>query len=339
MLDKPAVLEVGAGDENHLTSGRSKMPRIARLIVKKEDAVYHVMSRTALDGYVMGDVEKDFLLHLIKRLSRVYFAEVLGFCLMGNHFHLLVRMRLGSEFSKAEIKHRFRLYYGNDDKRELEEEGIPALQEKWGSLSEFVKEIKQGFSRYYNRRHHRKGFFWSERFKSVIVDKGETLINCLAYIDLNPIRAGIVEKPEAYRWCSLGYHAQTHNRDKFLSTDFGLTEFVPSEIRCTVTGELHGAGVKNAKARLAYYRRFVYEKGGLIKEVEDRSKGLELNGMDRFRYRTRYFTDSGIIGTKEFVSRFYQAFKGNFSSKHEKRPRLIQGLKGVYSLKRLSETI
>jgi len=55
------------------------MPRIARLIVKEEEAVYHIMSRTALDGYVMGDVEKDFLLYLIKRLSSVYFAEVLGF--------------------------------------------------------------------------------------------------------------------------------------------------------------------------------------------------------------------------------------------------------------------
>ena len=299
------------------------MPRIARLIVKEEEAVYHVMSRTALDGYVMGDVEKDFLLDLIKRLSRVYFAEVLGFCLMGTHFHILVRMRPGSEFSKAEIKRRFTLYYGKDDKRELEEEGIPSLQEKWSSLSEFVKEIKQGFSRFYNRRHHRKGFFWSERFKSVIVDNGETLINCLAYIDLNPIRAGIVEKPEEYRWCSLGYHAQTHNRDRFLSTDFGLREFA----------------LKGEKVRLAHYRRFVYEKGGLIKEMEDRSKGLELNNVDRFRCRTRYFTDSGIIGTKEFVSRFYQAFKGHFSSKHEKRPRLIQGLNGVYSLKRLSETI
>jgi len=232
-------------------------------------------------------------------------------------------MRPGSEFSNAEIKRRFRLYYGDDDKRELEEAGVPALKEKWGSLSEFVKEIKQGFSRYYNRRHHRKGFFWSERFKSVIVDNGETLINCLAYIDLNPIRAGIVEKPEAYRWCSLGYHAQTNNQDRFLSTDFGLREFA----------------FKSAKARLAHYRRFVYEKAGLIKEMEDRSKGLEINSVNRFRYRTRYFTDSGIIGTREFVSRVYQGFKDHFSSKHEKRPRLIQGLEGVYSLKRLSETI
>jgi len=60
------------------------MPRIARLVVKGEPAVYHVISRTALDGFVLGDIEKDFLLKLIKRLSSVYFSEVLGFCVMGN---------------------------------------------------------------------------------------------------------------------------------------------------------------------------------------------------------------------------------------------------------------
>ena len=299
------------------------MPRIARLIVKEEETVYHVMSRTALDGYVIGDVEKDFLLHLIRQLSNVYFAEVLGFCLMGNHFHLLVRMHPGSEYPDEEIKRRFRLYYGAHEKRELEEKRIPGLRRKWASLSEFIKEIKQGFSRYYNRRHHRKGFFWSERFKSVIVDNGDTLINCLAYIDLNPIRAGIAQRPESYRWCSLGYHAQTQNRDRFLSTDFGLKAFAHT----------------SARARLAFYRRFVYEKGGLIPEGEDRLTGLDLSHVDRFRYRTRYFTDSGIIGTKEFVSRVYQGFKDHFSSKHEKRPRLVQGLDGVYSLKRLSEAI
>ena len=299
------------------------MPRIARLIVKEEEAVYHVMSRTALHGYVLGDVEKDFLLKHISRLSKVYFAEVLGFCIMGNHFHLLVRMETGLDKSSAEIRKRFKVYYGEDEKRELSEGLIPALREKWCSLSEFVKEIKQGFSRFYNRRHKRKGFFWSERFKSVIVDNGETLINCLAYIDLNPIRAGIAEKPEEYRWCTLGYHAQTNNRDRFLSLDFGLREFA----------------LEGAKVRLAHYRRFVYEKGGLIKGMENRSKGLDLTDVYRFRYRTRYFIDSGIIGTKEFVSQVYQGFKGHFSSRHVKRPKPIQGLNGIYSLKWLSESI
>ena len=299
------------------------MPRIARLMVKGEKTVYHVMSRTALPGYVLEDVEKDFLMRHIRWLGKVYFTEVLGFCIMGNHFHLLARMEPGSGKSIEEIRRRFENYYGDDAKRELTEELVPLLREKWGSLSEFVKEIKQGFSRFYNKRHGRKGFFWSERFKSVIVDNGETLINCLAYIDLNPVRAGIVKKPEEYRWCSLGYHAQTGNGDGFLSTDFGLREF----------------SVKGVKERLAHYRRFVYEKGGLMTGDPDLNEGLELGHVDRFRYRTRYFTDSGIIGTKEFVSRVYLDFKGYFSSRHEKRPKAVQGLDGIYSLKRLSESI
>ena len=80
------------------------MPRIARMIVKGEPVVYHVVSRTALDGFVLGDVEKDFLLDHIRRLSSIYFAEVLGFCLMGNHFHILVRMHPGEVYSDGEVK-------------------------------------------------------------------------------------------------------------------------------------------------------------------------------------------------------------------------------------------
>ena len=62
------------------------MPRTARIIVKGEPAVYHVISRTTLDGFVLGDVEKEYLFDLFKKLSAVYFAEVLGFCITGNHF-------------------------------------------------------------------------------------------------------------------------------------------------------------------------------------------------------------------------------------------------------------
>ena len=68
------------------------MPRIGRLVVKNEQAVYHVMSRTALDGYPLGDLEKEFLVDVIRKKSRIYFVDILGFCIMGNHFHLLVRM-------------------------------------------------------------------------------------------------------------------------------------------------------------------------------------------------------------------------------------------------------
>ncbi len=88
------------------------MPRIARMIVKGEPAVYHLMSRTALDGFVLGDVEKEYLLKLIKHLSSVYFTEVLGFCLMGNHFHILVKMIPGKKYSDEDVKTRYKRYYG-----------------------------------------------------------------------------------------------------------------------------------------------------------------------------------------------------------------------------------
>jgi len=61
------------------------MPRISRMVIDDETAVYHVMSRTALGGFVIGDIEKDFMLNLIERYSALYFVEILGFCLMGNH--------------------------------------------------------------------------------------------------------------------------------------------------------------------------------------------------------------------------------------------------------------
>ena len=59
------------------------MPRTSRLIISEEKAGYHVMSRTALGGFSLKDVEKDFMLDLIKRFSSLYFTEILGFCQMG----------------------------------------------------------------------------------------------------------------------------------------------------------------------------------------------------------------------------------------------------------------
>jgi hypothetical protein len=274
------------------------------------------------------------MLDLIRRYAALYLVEILGFCLMGNHFHILVRVIPEYKFSDEEILKRYINFYG--DERIFADGLVPSLRMKLSSLSEFMREIKVNFARFYNRRHHRRGYFWGDRFKSVIVENGQTLINCLAYIDLNPLRAGLVELPEQYRWSSLGYHIQTNNQDNFLSTDFGLNEF----------------SVKNLKERIRRYRRYVYEAGSLnqpekgnVKVIADkalekeRSRGFELSKSDRFRYRTRYFTDSGIIGSKAFVSANYQRFKTLFKSKHEKKPKSITGLDGIYSLKRLSESI
>jgi len=69
----------------------------------------------------------------------------------------------------------------------------------------------------------------------------------------------------------------------------------------------------------------------------ERNRYFKLSKTDRFAYRTWYFSDSGIIGTREFVKKNYQRFKHIFLSKNEKIPKRISGLDGVYFLKRLSE--
>jgi len=127
---------------------------------------------------------------------------------------------------------------------------------------------------------------------------------------------------------------QGEKKDQFLSTDFGLEEF----------------NVKGQKERIRRYRWYVYEAGAIsrpdkmqAKIIDDkvvlkrRNKDFEISRVSRFRYRTRYFTGSGIIGSKEFVAENYRRFKHLFYSKHEKKPKPIKGLEGMYSLKRLSE--
>lgn len=308
------------------------MPRVARMIVGSEKTAYHIMSRTALDGFPFGDVDKDELVKIIKKLSKLFFVEVFGYAIMSNHFHILAQTVPEHYYSDEDIIKRLKIHYGKDF--EVAKEQLDIYRNKFSSLANYMKEIKQAFSWYYNKRHGRRGTLWGERFKSVIVENGETLINCLAYIDLNPVRAGLVKRPEDYRWNSIGYHIQTNNKDNFLSMDFGLKEF----------------SIKSKKERVQRYLRYVYEAGELehpekcqasvikndaIKKAS--RKNFEITRTDRFRCRTRYFSDSGIIGSKKFVFNTYQQFKNLFHSRHEKKPKRVKGLSGIYSLKRLAE--
>jgi hypothetical protein len=70
---------------------------------------------------------------------------------------------------------------------------------------------------------------------------------------------------------------------------------------------------------------------------KERKTNFELSRARRFKYRIRYFTDSGVIGGKAFVLETYQKVKDAFQAKRDKTPRPISGLAGIYSLKRLNE--
>jgi len=307
------------------------MPRIARFTRDSKSTVYHVISRTALPGLPIRDVDKDYLLGLIKRLSILYCVDVLGFSIMGNHFHLVARMHPEDTVSDQEVIRRYQKYYG--DEKYIGGEQVEEVRKRLCCLAAYVKDIKQGFTFYYNKKYRRQGFFWGGRFKSLIVEDGLTLVNLLAYVDLNPIRAGIVKRPEEYKWCSLGYHVQTGNKDDLLCVDYGMqewNEFEPREI-------------------VRKYREFVYEtgavdagKGAVIDEKivkKERKKNYKVSRVDRFRYRTRYFTDAGIIGSKEFVGEVFDQVKHLLRSKDERKFTPVGGVEGVYSMKRLESSI
>jgi putative transposase len=312
------------------------MGRIPRFTRHDQPTVYHIMSRTALDGFPLQDTEKDHLMATVARLCKIYFVDLLGFCLMGNHFHLVIRMNPANDLTDEEITKRYKLLYGKEAR--IIPCQIDEFRNRLTSLGDFVKDIKQGFTKYYNKRKKRCGTFWGERFKSVIVQEGETLVNLLAYVDLNPIRAGIMDKPEDYRWSTLGYLIQRGNKDSLI--DLGLhewNEFKPTEI-------------------IRKYREFVYETGAVgrsqesgarsqekgkrgidMKIVEqERKKGYRLSRVDVFRHRCRYFSDSGIIGSKDFVAEVFDGVKHLLDSKNERRFTPVGGVDGVYSMKRLA---
>ncbi len=100
---------------------------------------------------------------------------------------------------------------------------------------------------------------------------------------------------------------------------------------------------------IQYYRQLIYEIGVLPAEKgksidnahmnTNRKRGFKTTRVDHFKYRTRYFTDSGVIGSRKLVQENYQRFRNCFDTKKEKVPVSIKGLDGLFSLKRLANSI
>ena len=189
-----------------------------------EASSYHVMSRS-VDGIAhFTDEEKEAFRMLVWRMAKFSGIEVLTYCVMGNHFHLLARVPpkekfiqrfAGAEGEERLFKHLRLLYSNAYVKRlraeidELRRHGrerdvglvLARFTRRFCDLSLYVKELKERYSRWYNKKHSRRGTLWMARFKSVLVEPGGAMAMVAAYIDLNPIRAGLVKNPEDYRWC------------------------------------------------------------------------------------------------------------------------------------------
>jgi putative transposase len=155
-----------------------------------------------------------------------------------------------------------------------------------------MKLLKQRFSIWFNRSHERFGTLWAERFKSVLVEpKRNALRTMAAYIDLNAVRAGLVEDPKDYRFC--GYaEAVAGNRlsQRSLAWAIGQTSWPTGQAAYRLV--LFGSGARGREdCQAISAERF--------QEVVKQKGHLPLASV--LRTRIRYFSDGAVLGSKAFV--------------------------------------
>lgn len=194
--------------------------RMARAKMEGE-GVYHVISRIGGRRFLMDDGEKRRFLGMIRRVAEFSGVQLYTYAMMGNHFHLLVRVPERRDVSDGELLRRMRALYGAKGfasrmaeweawRAAGQESRVAEAQARYRArmhdLSEFCKTFKGWYTRDYNRRAKNTGTIWEERFKSVIVEPGkEALLAVSAYIHLNPVRAKMASGPSA-AW-NTGYGA------------------------------------------------------------------------------------------------------------------------------------
>jgi len=191
-----------------------------RRVIVPGGGCYHVISRIAGQQFLMNAEEKDVLMGLMFKAAEFSGVEILTFALMDNHFHLLVKVPAAREVDDVELVARMRVLYGDAKTDRIladwaiwERKGLAAkvadarkaLRRRMFDLSQFCKTLKESYSMSYNYRHDHFGTIWGSRFKSILLSPDyRTLVTVGSYIDLNPVRAGVVEHPGRYRWSGYG---------------------------------------------------------------------------------------------------------------------------------------
>jgi hypothetical protein len=189
------------------------------------------------------------------------------------------------------------------------------LTERMHDVSEFMKTLKLRFTLFYNRSRGRYGPLWSARFKSVLVEGDRWALKTVAaYIDLNAVRAGLVQDPKDYRFC--GYAEAVGGR------------------------RMAREGLHWINRDMAGYRQTLYGYGALEKEgkvpisrkeavrVLEKEKG-KLPLAEILRCRVRYFTDGAVLGSAKFV-KAQMEFDPPPKRKPRPKPMLGSDWKGLF---------
>jgi len=192
--------------------------------------LYHVTSRVVDKRIIFGGKERAKFLKLVKGYAVFGGIDLVSWCLMGNHFHLMVRVRAedAAKLSDEEVLERcshiyegwklerLRGNYANSPSQESRKRLLDPFRERMSSLPEYVGQVKKAFTLWYNFRNGRVGTLWEGRYHSTLMEHEEEEARVkqvglgglarmiAAYIDLNPLRAGEVAEPEGNDWTGYG---------------------------------------------------------------------------------------------------------------------------------------
>ena len=310
--------------------------------LKGKPAIYHCVSRVVNREFVLHREEKEQFVEYMRAYEQFCQVRVLTFCVMTNHFHLLVEVPAAPEDRGASwsdeklLRHLSRLYseqqmgelcweLGHYRKQKMEQ-AAEAFRQRYFArmwdLSSFVGVLKQRFTQWFNMKHMRDGCLWSGRFKSVLVEDGHAARTVAAYIDLNPVRAGMVDDPKDYRWSGYGeaVAGKKWARDGLRLVMYEHLSYVGSEKVAAkelvswrkvargyrevlfMAGEEQEGENGNVKRRGFKQREVarVLEEGGKL------SEGALL------RCKARYFVDGLVIGSEGFVNGVFALTRGYF---------------------------
>jgi len=273
--------------------------------------LYHVTSRVVDKRIIFGEKERARFLKLAKGYAVFGGIDLVSWCLMGNHFHLMVRvrsedaMKLSDEEVLERCSHiyegwkleRLRMNFENSPSEASRRQLLDPYRERMASLPEYVGQVKKAFTLWYNFRNNRCGTLWEGRYHSTLMEHEEDAALAeerglgglaqviAAYIDLNPLRAGEVVEPEGNDWSGYG---------------------------CAVRGDavalaglrlLWGNDVGGNDALLGVHKCAVYEEGHEDRVPEDGPKAKR-RGIARakvLRVR-REWSKARALGSARFVA-------------------------------------
>lgn len=272
-----------------------------RLTTSDRIAYYSVCCRVVDRQFKFDKDIKNDMFQLLQEAADFSGVNVLAFSFMSNHFHLLVKvMPKGTFVPDKKVLERVGILYGEKKEQELKKQIenlrdsgdkdrtatlLESFRARMNDLSEFMKTFKQRITMRYNNNHGRTGTLWEGRFRSTLLEPDPVLLRkCAAYMDLNPMRAGMVTAPEDYVWSSFGTACLKGKRGK--KAREGLALLYPGDVPDVFLE-------KYRKLLLARFQKKGMNEKHLSAKTAD----------DNYSKRQPSMTYSRIIGSSSFVMR------------------------------------